>query len=613
MNFHTRNWWTLKGDDLQRAIITNILAIRQNRLAWEDDCLKNLKLATNRYHGALFDVSQQELMMDPEQLKWNIIGSIIETCESEVAGTSEPRAKFITRGGRYRDRLMGEKLTQFCDGVYYLNRAYSLGREWLRDAALFGDGWIAIVEKETLEGVAIALERVFPWCIFFDDRDAEGRAPRSMSRYFELDREEALQRFAGTKAKEAIKSAKKIFSDGEHGESVIDPVGFIESWHLPTYAGGKNGLDVVICDSGIVSEDDWNEQTFPLVPLFWTKATRGMRGCGIGERVGPVQLELNLLLAKIQRHTNAAATKIYCNTATKINENTLNNDEFAVVEYTGDQPPIVINQAPIHAQYYDQVDRLFSRGFELAGLSQLRATSARSEVAGLRSGAAIREYAGIQSTRLQAIGLDYTEAHLAVCREICRAARRVADRGDEVVVRYPLGDELAEISWGEVALDEDAYVIQAWPVPLLTGSPAFQLQNILELSEVNQEIANHLLENFDHPDMRAIMRGINVRRKIVERVIGKILNGDTVDPPDPAIITPETLEQMTAAYLDAQLIEEDVEILEAFRAWLAQAKVLLPPPPSMPLMGGLSGAVQPGAMPGQPPAMGPDEAMGPGA
>jgi len=611
MNILSRNWWTLKGEDLQRAILESVISIRQNRLAWETDCLNNLKLATNRYHGNLFDVSQQELMMDPQQLKWNIIGSIIETCESEVAGTTEPRAKFTTKGGRYRDRLKGEKLTQFCDGVYYLQHAYALGREWLRDAALFGDGWIAIVEKETEEGTSVNLERTFPWYVLFDDRDAEGRAPRSMFRYFEIDREEALERFAGTRAKQAIKDAKKIFSDGQVGQTIIDPVGFIEAWHLPTYAGADNGLNVVICDSGIISEDDWTEQTFPLVPLFWTKPTRGMRGLGIGERVGPVQLELNLLLAKIQRHTNAAATKIYCNTATKINENTLNNDEFAVVEYTGDQPPIVVNQTPIHAQYYEQVDRLFARGFELAGLSQLRATSARSEVAGLRSGAAIREYAGIQSTRLQAISLDYVEAHLSVCREICRAARRIADRGDEVVVRYPLGDELEEISWSEVALDEDAYVIQAWPVPLLTGSPSFQLQAILELSEVNQEIANQLLENFDHPDMRGIMRGVNVRRKIVERVIGRILNGDTVDPPDPAIVTPETLEQMTAAYLDAQLIDEEVEILEAFRAWLAQAKVLLTPPPSMPLMGGMSGAM-PAGQPPAPGAMGP-EAMGPGA
>ena len=156
--------------------------------------------------------------------------------------------------------------------------------------------------------------------------------------------------------------------------------------------------------------------------------------------------------------------------------------DWGVREYR-DTPPTYINVNPVAPQYFEQLDRLYMRAYEIAGISQLSAQAKKPM--GLNSGVALREFHDIETRRFMQVEQRWEDFFLSVAHHMVDCARDAAERGDGSLEVLAAGDkEVARIKFKDVSIDIDKYRLRAYPTSLLPETPAGKLQTIKELAQV---------------------------------------------------------------------------------------------------------------------------------
>ena len=107
----------------------------------------------------------------PDRLTFNVVQSNIDTLVSKVSRL-KPRARFLTNQGGFRAVKAAKKLSYLCDGIFQENDVYSLSRGVVRDALVYGDGFVHVYS----ESKRVKFERVSPYEIFLDELECVGGA-----------------------------------------------------------------------------------------------------------------------------------------------------------------------------------------------------------------------------------------------------------------------------------------------------------------------------------------------------------------------------------------------------------------------------------------------------
>jgi len=519
---------------------------------------------------------------------------MVQTATAKIAAKAKPRPQFLTEGGpvenRWELKQRAELLEKFTDGVFYQARVYSQLTEVFRDACVYGTGCVKIFELDR----RVTVERIPPYEIVVDDGEAYA-GPDSVRTLYQrkyFDRLHLRSMYADDPEKAAaIDRAQRDPEDIEFAyQTTADPVLVTEAWRLPDN-DQTPGRHCIVVDGCTLLDEEW-EGPFPFAFFRWSKPLAGFFGVGLAEELRPLQAEINRLLMQIQRGHYLIAGHWLVDQSSKIAINTINNDLAAIVKYAG-TPPQYQAPAIIAPEVYQHLWNLYSKAYEISGISQLNASGLKPS--GLNSGAAQRAFQDITSERFTEVFENYDSFVVEIARQIIRCVRRI---GGNYKVKALQRDGFQELRFRDVNIDEEAYVLKVYPSSFLPSTPAGKLAAIQDLINAKILPPDELLELLDLPDTEALSKRKNAARRIIEKNISHMLRTGEAVSPEPFDNHKLALEMVNAAYEEARLDGAPEDRLERLREYLRStadylAKANPPPPPAPPMAPAPAGPMSP--------------------
>lgn len=584
-------WWDddHRGDDRAGALWSTVYAIDQNQDYRRAANLHHLRLYSNRLASGLTG-RDYSLTDSGDRIKLNVIKSVVDAAIAQHA-TNRPRPMFLTTGGNYDQLTRAKRLNKFTAGQFYELDVYRTGLVVFGDALIFGTGFFHVFSEDG----RIRLERVFPDEVLVDDEEArDPNELRNQYRHREVSRQLLLNLYGDDhEKKEAIEAAGLLRDEGRERGLSVDLVSVVQGIHLPSKPGSDDGLRVMCVDGAVLDEQPWKRDTFPLIPFRWSNPPLGYWGIGLAEELTSIQVEINFLAQKIQQLMNLATTQIWIRKGEATGS--IDNRDLAVRTYKN-TPPTAINVTPAHVQFFEQMDRLYQRAFEISGISLSAATSQAPE--GLKSGEAIKRHNEIGSRRFQHVGQNWEGCILDVAEAILDEARDIEEEGGEGLTVLAQGDkDVEEIRFSDVSIEKNKYVMRVFPTSLLPDTPQGKvdaIQNLAQISPEVQEQAVSLLTGI--PDIEGVVDLANAPNELIKSVLEAIVERGEYEPPIPEMPL-EKAARMASLYIQrAQkdgVDENRIELLRRFADQCGEMLELANPPAPMPM--------GPGALPMGPP------------
>jgi hypothetical protein len=600
MQYQDTRWW--KEDRDPHEVVDQVVRSIRGRQTYRDEML----LRHARLYGDMpavgLSASNYSRPTDSgfRKLSLNVIRNMADTVQSDVV-QSRPRPMFLTSGGDFDLQVRAERLTKFVEGVFYAVGIDRIAARCVLDALVFGTGVAKVFE----EYGRVRVERIFPGELYVDDQEAVYGSPRTVYQVKYLDRAVLAELFPKHRA--AIEDAPSPDADFRSvgRDQSTDQVQVTEAYHLASGPDAGDGRHVITIQGETLLDEEWTADSFPFVFLRWTDPLLGFWGVGLAEHLTGIQFEINRLLRDIQAAQYLLGNaRVWLPRGAKVTKSQFSNEIGSFVEFDGPQPPIIAPAGAVHPEVYQQLDRLYSRAYEIAGVSQLSASSQKP--AGLNSGRALRVYSDVQSKRFLRFGREFEEFHVEIARQIVGVMRRLSSDDKAYEVVYQGKTHVERIEWSEVALEEDTYVLKAFPTSMLPNTPAGRLAALEELFNAKLIDRDTFLRLADFPDFEAERSLITAPRDLIEQRIQHILVERDYLGPESFFNLALCLEISKLAYQRSQLQGVDEDRLDLLRRFIedtidliqrAQAPAAPPPGP-------------PGLPPGPPPPDGADPGMG---
>jgi hypothetical protein len=571
-------WWTAKRDVPGR--LTNVMRQIAQRHGGRQ---MNLRRAA-RLFGDMpaLGLSPREFSQTGNgtfgRLSLNCVRALVCTARADLVQGPAPRPWFVTSGADYDLQKRAEGCTKFTSGVFYQTGFDATARKTALHSANFGDGVVKVFARNNRP----CIETVFPWELHVEEADAFYGSPRSLYQTKWVDRSVLKARFP--KEANAIEDAKGLDIDASgilmmtQRDPLADQVMVIEAWHLPSGPDEHDGRHVIAVDGAVLHDEEWEEESFPFVRFSWSEPLAGYWSQGIADEVFGIQYEINLTIEKIrQALALCAVPRIFVEKGSKVATSQLNNDLGSIISYVG-RPPIFDVAHAVSPELVQHLERLWGKAFQITGVSEMNASSMKP--AGLNSGRALRVYADLQSKRFVAWGQAYQDFYVEVARQVVRLMRRIAQDDPEVEVVYhdPKRRRIERIKWSDVHLDEDSYILQAYPVSSLPSTPAGRLaavDDMLNSGLIDPATAKRLAQV---PDLEAEMNLEDAPRDLLEQAFERMIGEGKYVAPEPFYDLALAMKVGALHYQRATMQGVPEERLELLRRFLVATQQLLTPP-----------------------------------
>jgi hypothetical protein len=140
---------------------------------------------------------------------------------------------------------------------------------------------------------------------------------------------------------------------------------------------------------------------------------------------------------------------------------------------------------------------------------------------------ALREYHDIESERFVRSGQRFEQFHLDVAKLMIALARDLYEHGTDLEVRAEANKSVELIRWSDVNLEQDSYVMKAWPTSILPSTPAGRLQRVQELYQsdlINDQTPKGVWARsmLDFPDLESTMSLQNAALDDAQRTVDLI-------------------------------------------------------------------------------------------
>ena len=597
-------WWKAEKSRVAEKVFEYVNHLRENQGYTHSMNLENYRF----YNDVEMEGLDLQNYSNPSpasalghRVSFNIIKSMCDTVTATVT-KSQPSPTFLTSGGSWSQRRKGELLTKFCQGQFYESNLYEIAPKVFLDACVFGTGIIKVYEEDG----KIKCERIFPDEIICDAEESRYAEPRQLFQVKVVNKEvlKGLYPDKSDIIDDSIDvdnnpTLRSMVSE-ERGQLVV-----IEAWHLPSSKDSKDGVHSICVEGGCLYHGAYERDDFPFVKINWGDKLLGYWGCGLSEQLTGIQLEINNILKDIKEQMSLAKPKVFVETGSRISKAHLNNQIWGVIEYTSPgKPPQFYVPKSVSPEVFAQLDRLYSRAFQIAGVSEMTAQATRP--VGLESAVALREMSDIQTRRFQTVERRYQKMFMDVAKHQIQLAREIVDRGDKYEV-VSHGDKFIEkINWKDVDLTEDAYVMKMSATNLLPETPAGKLEFVRELAEaglIKDEVA--ILKLIQYPDVEAVTQYITASHDIVDMFISEMLDKGIYHSPEPFMDLKFSVKRVNEAYLVARMQDAPEDRLDLLMRFIQEAMELqastvaasLPPEGAM---GPVSpGPMAPGPVPGE--------------
>lgn len=577
LNTQNYYWWKSKSDDLHSNVFQYVKHVEDSQSYKANQNLKYFRLYGNSdvlpigtYNFNRGDTGSPTA----NRVTMNVVQSMIDTVVSKIT-KNKPRPMFLTDGGDWSLQRKAKKLTQFIEGQFYSSDFYAKAAVAFLHSCIFGTGAIKIYRVKN----EIKCEHTFIDELVVDDNEAIYGQPRQMHQKKWIHREVLKTMFTSKAAKQAIDTVGKTEEDYMQPQAsdvaASEMIQVVESWHLRSGPDANDGKHAITIPNFTLLEEQYDKDYFPFVFFRWGLRPLGFFGQGMSEQLQGLQLEINKILRTIQVSMHLVSIpKIFVEASSKIVTAHLNNKIGGIIKYVG-TPPTPGQLGVIPAELFSHLDRLYQRCYEVVGVSQLAATSAKP--AGLNSGKALRMYNDIETERFMSVGMRYEQAFLDGAKQFIDLAREIdadEDSGD-LTVKVKDNKFMKSIKWKDVDMDEDKYLMQMFPTSALSQNPAARLQEVQELMQgglIGKENGMKLL-NF--PDLEAYYNMENAGLEDIERQIETMIDEGRYEQPEPYQNLGLGIQKMQQAYLMFRAQGAPDSKLELFRRWISDADDLL--------------------------------------
>lgn len=579
-------WWKEpEGSNKVHGLVTQAVRYLDTTQAYHyQQDLHHVRL----YSGSAYEelTGDAHIRKGGDVMRYNLVQSVIDAALAQIA-TNKPRLYHMTAGGSWKQQRIAKQRTKFTDGQFYEHDQYAWSQRVFHTAEITGTGFMKIAP----DGEAIEAGSVPTWNIMVDDRDGAKERPRQMFHVDDgIDRDVLCEHYPEFRDK--IRDASNdVRRNLRLRRGLADQCTVMEAWRLPSKKGGKDGRHAIVVDNCTMVYEPWDKDRFPIVPFRWGHRPIGYRGIGLAEILDPIQTEINYLLQKIQRCMTLATSQVWAQKGTKISRQSVNNEDWAWREFSG-QPPIFMTVQAISPEYFQHFMTLVQRGFELSGVSQMHATSAKP--AGLNSGVAIDNYNDVQTQRFLHVGQEYELFHQKCGELYLDAARDIAKETGSygVLGRDKRGFEY--IKWDEIADESADYAIQVFPTAFFPRTPSGKWKMVEQMMQAgflaDQSEAAALM---DYPDLDAVTARKNAPYEYLMMVIDDILENGAVHYPDPYSDLQLAVRMCPLSILKAEQDGCDDNHIEILRQYYLGVKEMLKPPApaalAAPAMGDMNG------------------------
>jgi hypothetical protein len=605
----TETWATKPDEEAARNMEAAVTRIRSEQEWRAQDRLVHATLyGSDALRGWTADDAEGDFEGGPpNQLSLNIVRTMIDAATARIAARNPPKPTFITRNQSWSDQQRAERMDAAVDGVFYQQKATNKAIRTFKAALIYGDAGVLV---EPWAGKPV-IRRCLPGEMLADDREAYDGEPRRIYRRRYHDRMVLASAFP--KLRSFILDAQHE-GDGlrEWGYNPSDDQLLVsEGWSLPSYPGANDGRYLAVLGGKALESFKWERETFPYCRFVWDEPDTGWYGTGLAYELRGLQLDINDLLDRINDAQKTVAGAWMVDRGAGVDTRDFTDQRDRIVLYNGTKPEYVTpNSIPV--QMYEHLDRLYSKAFEITGISQLAATSQKP--AGLSSGAALRAYRDDQSER-------FVHKSSAYADFICDMGRRTVDtlrdlassNKKDVVIRVVHEDRgIEEVNWKEVDLDSESSELQVLPSSGIPNTPAAALEFAEDLAKMQvfepRQIARFLGKGI--PDIKALVQRANATEELVEKMFAKIADKGVLESPEPEMLLAEAITVAQTSYLDYRRRGLSLDKLGLMSRWLQSATKMLsdqqakeaaanaPPPPPPP---GAGAPMPPGAPPPMPP------------
>ena len=514
------------------------------------------------------------------RLTLNVIKSSIDTLISKMA-KDRIAPTFLTSRAPWSKQRQAEKLTKWMKGAFYGARIHEIAPLVLRDAAIFGTGFVKVYSEDD----RICAERVFPDEITVDLNDAYYGQPECLYQRKFVSRASLLKKFSDDPDKIVlIKKAQTVQGHGAMYTSEVVQV--VEAWRLPN-SKGEDGKHIISLDSGCLICEDYDRKRFPFVAIRYTVQPVGYFGSSITEDLLGIQIEINRLAMHIQQSMRLLSNpRVFIEEGSSVNVNQLTNEIGGIIKYRG-TPPVIQTAQSVHPELFQQLNMLYNRAYEIAGISQLAAAS-KNILGANASGRALREMTDIQSDRFALTSYQYQQFHLDVAQLFVDEAKALASAGKPVPSKsFDRKNGLESLDWREIDLKDDEYIMQCFPASALPDQPGARIESVRELMQMGMVDPDTAQELLDFPDLDKFTGLTVAPTRIVQRIIEQMLESGEYIPPEPYLPIDKMQKMAQLYYCDAQVrgMEEDKldllrQFIDACGLMIAQAQQ--PPMPQAP-------------------------------
>ncbi len=441
------------------------------------------------------------------RVTWNVIKNVCDFATSRI-GKQRPSPKACTYGANRSMQKRAEKLDRFMKGQFRVSKVYEEARRAFLDSVVFGTG----ILHPYVEEDQICVERVFPSEILVDHYEGLYGRPRQMMRRKWIAKDVLLALFGDDER------AQVVIRDSSAGdqawlkevgwipEGTHDMVLVVEGWHLPSSSKAKDGRHILVTDAGYLLYEPYKRDCFPFVFHRWGQRLRGFWGMGLAEELNGIQVEINRMLLKVQTafHLNARPLILIEGNGKLIKEH-ITNEIATFVPYVGAKPEVWTPQN-FHAEFYQHLERLDRKAYEIAGFTQ-EASTGRMGSEG-RSAPAIEGIHDYESERFSIQALDWEQVFLDLAERMIYLAKDIARRhkGSYAICAPTDKDRysIERLDWKDVRMEDDQYYISVQPesyLPQLPGPRRKAVGEMITLGLVTDP--REAREMLNHPDTEA--------------------------------------------------------------------------------------------------------------
>lgn len=511
----------------------------------------------------------------------------------------------------------------------------------------------ACVAKVVRNGGDTKTERIPVYELVYDPRESYYGTPRTLAHHRPVARDVLRAQYGDSpEILKAIEDAPAFRRDDPwtryaYGDNVFtDQIEVAEGWHLPSAPGCDDGGHVIAIRGCTLFREKWKRPRYPICWTQWSAPTRGngIRGGGLVFELAGVQAKVNDICRDIQEALYfGSMLKVFTPRGSNVNKHHLRARHPVVIEHDGAIPQFVAPN-PVSAQSVAFLELLIQKGYEIAGISQMSASS-KNTLGSNASGKAIDTMDDIQSDRFAHVEAGYMQfrveigqLHIDEARAMYCEAHEDADEwkhergegevvGDKLVPK-DLAPWISEHEWDKVEIDEGNYHLTVEPINFIPDSRAGKLSAVAELSKAGLiPDPTMTADLFDEPDIARANRSILGPKHRLDEIMEAL-----AEPSVPMLdLLPDVYDNLPLGILmakgelkDAQAHKAPPEILDRYHQWIEAAemerKKAATGAPSLPGMqatnmgaapnaAGLQGMGAPGAPPipmgpqGMPPGM----------